>query len=210
MFRAMSDVVSDQKWLYEYQATEATIPVSEKDRWSYYSSTERLSSWHVPMAEYQVSDFEISRSMLESSPNRHSHFFNFSCINFIVWRIESDESSHMLLNVKRQNQNHYLYSGSYMHDLNIDKTCALLIHHECELAGVVRYTTTLLWSLVYQIPIVQFMEAQANESLVHAQQVGEILTGLNGHPTDRTHRRKPPTFHQSDLARKPRARASRT
>ena len=37
----------------------------------------------------------------------------------------------------------------------------------------------------YRIPIVDFMKAQANESLVHAQQVGEILTGLNGHPTQK-------------------------
>lgn len=28
-----------------------------------------------------------------------------------------------------------------------------------------------------------FFKAQASESLLHAQQVGEILTGLDGHPT---------------------------
>ena len=74
-----------------------------------------------------------------------------------------------------------------MHDLNIDKTCALLNSiMECELAGVVRYTHySIMVSGPYRIPIVQFMKAQANESLVHAQQVGEILTGLNGHPTQK-------------------------
>ena len=57
---------------------------------------------------------------------------------------------------------------------------------ECELAGVVRYTHySIMVSGPYRIPIVDFMKAQANESLVHAQQVGEILTGLNGHPTQK-------------------------
>lgn len=52
-----------------------------------------------------------------------------------------------------------------------------------ELSGVVRYTH---YSLVItgpnRIPLVSFMQAQASESLVHAQQAGEILTGLGGHP----------------------------
>jgi bacterioferritin len=34
-----------------------------------------------------------------------------------------------------------------------------------------------------RIPIVTFFKLQATESLTHAQQVGEILTGLEGHPT---------------------------
>jgi len=54
---------------------------------------------------------------------------------------------------------------------------------KAELAGVVRYTH---YSLVItgpnRLPLVQFMQEQAAESLVHAQQAGEILTGLGGHP----------------------------
>ena len=54
---------------------------------------------------------------------------------------------------------------------------------KAELAGVVRYTH---YSLVItgpnRLPLVAFMRAQASESLTHAQQVGEILTGLGGHP----------------------------
>ena len=34
-----------------------------------------------------------------------------------------------------------------------------------------------------RIPLVTFLKAQATESLLHAQQVGEILTGLGGHPS---------------------------
>jgi bacterioferritin len=53
-----------------------------------------------------------------------------------------------------------------------------------ELAGVVRYTH---YSLVItgpnRLPLVAFMQEQADESLVHARQAGEILTGLGGHPT---------------------------
>ncbi len=55
---------------------------------------------------------------------------------------------------------------------------------EGELAGVVRYTHySLMVSGPYRLPIVQFLQAQATESLQHAQEVGEILTGLDGHPS---------------------------
>jgi bacterioferritin len=52
-----------------------------------------------------------------------------------------------------------------------------------ELAGVVRYThSALMVRGPFRAPIVQFMQGQAAESLQHAQQAGEILTGLGGHP----------------------------
>tara|TARA_B100000945_G_C20338966_1_gene576383 strand:+ start:734 stop:1174 length:441 start_codon:yes stop_codon:yes gene_type:complete len=57
---------------------------------------------------------------------------------------------------------------------------------EYELAGVVRYTHSLIMVTgPYRIPIVEFLKSQANESLVHAQQAGEILTGLEGHPSQK-------------------------
>jgi bacterioferritin len=55
---------------------------------------------------------------------------------------------------------------------------------EFELAGVVRYTHySLMITGPNRIPIVAFFKAQASESLLHAQQVGEIITGLDGHPS---------------------------
>jgi bacterioferritin len=55
---------------------------------------------------------------------------------------------------------------------------------EFELAGVVRYTHySLMVTGPNRIPIVEFFKLQATESLTHAQQVGEILTGLDGHPS---------------------------
>ncbi|MEQ8273992.1 MAG: ferritin-like domain-containing protein [Deltaproteobacteria bacterium] len=74
-----------------------------------------------------------------------------------------------------------------MEDLNTQATVDLLNKiMEYELAGVVRYTHyALMVTGPNRIPIVDFMKAQANESLLHAQQVGEILTGLEGHPTMR-------------------------
>lgn len=55
---------------------------------------------------------------------------------------------------------------------------------EHELAGVVRYTHyALMVTGPNRIPIVAFMKAQAQESLTHAEQVGELLTGLEGHPS---------------------------
>lgn len=72
-----------------------------------------------------------------------------------------------------------------MKELNVDKTLKLLSRiMEFELAGVVRYTHySLMVAGPNRIPIVQFMKGQASESLLHAQQAGEILTGLGGHPT---------------------------
>lgn len=53
---------------------------------------------------------------------------------------------------------------------------------EAELSGVVRYTHySLMISGPNRIPLVAFMQEQAAESLMHAQQVGEIITGFGGH-----------------------------
>lgn len=53
---------------------------------------------------------------------------------------------------------------------------------EAELSGVVRYTHySLMISGPNRIPLVAFMQEQASESLLHAQQVGEIITGFGGH-----------------------------
>lgn len=55
---------------------------------------------------------------------------------------------------------------------------------EAELAGVVRYTHYALMVFGYnRIPIVSWMRAQATESLAHANQAGEMITHLGGHPS---------------------------
>lgn len=57
---------------------------------------------------------------------------------------------------------------------------------EYELAGVVRYTHYSLMVVgPHRLPIVQFLQEQATESLQHAQQAGELLTGLDGHPSQK-------------------------
>ncbi len=54
---------------------------------------------------------------------------------------------------------------------------------KAELSGVVRYTHYgLVITGPNRLPLVDFMRAQAAESLDHAQQAGELLTGLGGHP----------------------------
>ncbi len=55
---------------------------------------------------------------------------------------------------------------------------------ELELAGVVRYTHYSF--MVFgpnRIPIVHWLRGQARESLAHAEQVGEHITTLGGHPS---------------------------
>jgi len=55
---------------------------------------------------------------------------------------------------------------------------------EGELAGVVRYTHYALMVYGYnRIPIVSWMQAQADESLMHAREAGEMVTQLGEHPS---------------------------
>ena len=74
-----------------------------------------------------------------------------------------------------------------MRDLDQAKAVELLnTIMEFELAGVVRYTHySLMVTGPNRLPIVQFFKAHATESLLHAQQAGEILTGLEGHPSQK-------------------------
>ena len=55
---------------------------------------------------------------------------------------------------------------------------------EQELAGVVRYTHYSLMVFGYtRIPIVSWLRGQAQESLNHAQQAGELVTHFGEHPS---------------------------
>jgi len=55
---------------------------------------------------------------------------------------------------------------------------------EAELAGVVRYTHYSFLVFGFgRIPIVSWLRGQANESLAHAQEVGEWVTTLGAHPS---------------------------
>jgi bacterioferritin len=55
---------------------------------------------------------------------------------------------------------------------------------EAELAGVVRYTHYSFLVFGFgRIPIVSWLHEQANESLLHAQQVGDWITTLGAYPS---------------------------
>src|SRR6476469_4168066 len=55
---------------------------------------------------------------------------------------------------------------------------------ESELAGVVRYTHYSFLVFGFgRIPIVSWLRQQADESLLHAQQVGEWITTLGAYPS---------------------------
>ena len=72
-----------------------------------------------------------------------------------------------------------------MQDIDKSATVAVLNRIlEQELAGVVRYTHYSF--LVYgfgRIPIISWLRAQADESLLHAQQAGEMITMLGEYPS---------------------------
>jgi bacterioferritin len=55
---------------------------------------------------------------------------------------------------------------------------------EVELAGVVRYTHYSFMVFGFnRIPIVEWLRSQAQESLQHAQEAGELITHFGGHPS---------------------------
>ena len=57
---------------------------------------------------------------------------------------------------------------------------------EAEMAGVVRYAhSSLMVTGPYRLPIVTFLQEQATESLAHALQAGEFITGFDGHPSQK-------------------------
>ena len=74
-----------------------------------------------------------------------------------------------------------------MRELNTDKVCGILNEIiELEMAGVVRYAhSSLMVTGPNRIPIVQFLQEQATESLQHALQAGEYITGFDGHPSQK-------------------------
>jgi bacterioferritin len=72
-----------------------------------------------------------------------------------------------------------------MSKIDSDKVVSVLNRIlEAELAGVVRYThySFLVFGFA-RIPIVSWLRAQASESLLHAQDVGEWITTLGAYPS---------------------------
>ena len=74
-----------------------------------------------------------------------------------------------------------------MKNLNEKAVCEILNEIiEYEMAGVVRYAhSSLMITGPYRLPIVAFLQEQATESLQHALQAGELITGFGGHPSQK-------------------------
>src|SRR5262249_10099252 len=72
-----------------------------------------------------------------------------------------------------------------MSKIDTDKVVSVLNRIlEAELAGVVRYTHYSFLVFGFgRIPIVSWLREQGNESLLHAQQVGEWITTLGAYPS---------------------------
>jgi bacterioferritin len=68
-----------------------------------------------------------------------------------------------------------------INDKIVDTLNAILEH---ELSGVVRYTHYALMVFGHnRIPICSWLRQQAQESLTHADEVGELVTTFGGHPS---------------------------
>ena len=74
-----------------------------------------------------------------------------------------------------------------MAEQDLDKAAAVALLNEIletELAGVVRYTHYALMVFGYsRIPIVSWLRAEANTSLMHANEAGELVTHFGEHPS---------------------------
>tara|TARA_R110000772_G_scaffold61272_1_gene138008 strand:- start:93 stop:536 length:444 start_codon:yes stop_codon:yes gene_type:complete len=74
-----------------------------------------------------------------------------------------------------------------MSEPSFDKDAVITVLNEIletELAGVVRYCHYSLMVFGYgRIPIVSWMRSQADESLIHAHEAGELITHLDHHPS---------------------------
>ena len=72
-----------------------------------------------------------------------------------------------------------------MENLDTKKTINILNKIiQYELSGVVRYTHyALMVTGRDRLSLTQFFKDQATEALAHAQQAGELVTGLGGHPS---------------------------
>ena len=72
-----------------------------------------------------------------------------------------------------------------MKELNLKEAISILNDIlKYELAGVVKYTHfALMVTGPNRLILDKFFKSQASESLQHAQQAGELLTGLGGHPS---------------------------
>ena len=84
-----------------------------------------------------------------------------------------------------------------MKEINPELVCGILDESmEYELAGVVRYThSAMMVTGPYRLPIVAFLKEQAAESLMHAQQAGELILGLDRNPSQRIARIKETNRH---------------
>ena len=72
-----------------------------------------------------------------------------------------------------------------MENLNTKKVIEVLnTIVQCELSGVVRYTHyALMITGRDRLTLTEYFKTQASESLTHAQEAGELVTGLGGHPS---------------------------
>ena len=72
-----------------------------------------------------------------------------------------------------------------MENLNTKKVIEVLnTIVQCELSGVVRYTHyALMITGRDRLTLTEYFKPQASESLTHAQDAGELVTGLGGHPS---------------------------
>ena len=74
-----------------------------------------------------------------------------------------------------------------MHESDLDDALVLQALDrilEIELAGVIRYTHYSFMVYGYsRIPIVSWLRSQADESMLHAHEAGELITQLGGEPS---------------------------
>ncbi len=103
----------------------------------------------------------------------------------VTWPMQIVNEYHITDGVNGINLVRRILKGGFVAEFDKDRVVAVLNQIlEMELAGVVRYTHYSFLVFGFgRIPIVSWLRDQANESLIHAQQVGEWITHLGAYPS---------------------------
>jgi bacterioferritin len=98
------------------------------------------------------------------------------------WRLDTGS---FRMAKKKNNKQKSAQGQEGFEGLDVEAAIRILNHVlELELAGVVRYMHYSFMIFGHnRIPIVKWLREEANESLAHAEQAGEHVTSLGGHPS---------------------------
>src|SRR5512132_792703 len=140
-----------------------------------------LCSWTVACWAY--SSLPSTRPYWSRDKSRRWNASDFDCRRGLLPRCPGA----VIVRCRRLSPWHFVGFVPRPKEITMDKDAVLHTLNrimELELAGVVRYTHYALMVYGYNcIPIVEWLQKNADEGLIHARLAGELVTWLGGHPS---------------------------